>query len=124
MVCRFRKALYGLHQSEKKWYFEIHKILGKLGFKQFKLCNCAYTFEKHVVLLLCVDDIVIFEQDENWIVKVVNLLKRKFGLKVLGKTKKLLGVDFLEKDILYLHQLDYINKLYKSYEKFKFLFSL
>ncbi|GBN92947.1 Retrovirus-related Pol polyprotein from transposon TNT 1-94 [Araneus ventricosus] len=32
LVCRLQKALYGLHQSGRAWYFEIHRILGELGF--------------------------------------------------------------------------------------------
>ena len=121
LVCLLRKALYGLHQSGREWYFEIHKILGELGFKKFMWCNCAYIFDKYIVLLLYVDDIVIFGKDQTWINKAVNLLKQKFDLKILGKTKRLLGVDFLEnEDNLFLHQLDYIDKLCKSYEKFKF----
>ena len=96
MVCRWRKALYGLHQSEKKLYFENRKIL-ELDFKQIKWCNCAYIFEKQIILLLYVDDIVIFGKDKNWFDRAVNLLKRKFDLKVLGKIKKILGVDFFSK---------------------------
>ena len=44
------------------------------------------------------DDIVIFGKDKNWIDKDIDLLKQKFDLKVSGRTKKLLGVDFLGKD--------------------------
>ncbi|GBO38084.1 Retrovirus-related Pol polyprotein from transposon TNT 1-94, partial [Araneus ventricosus] len=53
--------------------------------------------------------------------KAVNLLKRKFDLKILGKTNKLPGVEFLEDNRnLYIHQSECISKLCKSYEKYKF----
>ncbi|GBN38873.1 Retrovirus-related Pol polyprotein from transposon TNT 1-94 [Araneus ventricosus] len=121
LVCRLQKALYGLHQSGRAWYFEIHRILGELGFKKFNWCNCAYVFNKYVVLLLYVDEIILFGKTQSWIYKAVNLLKRKFDLKILGKTKRLLGVEFLEDNRnLYIHQSEYISELCKSYEKYKF----
>ncbi|GBN00062.1 Retrovirus-related Pol polyprotein from transposon TNT 1-94 [Araneus ventricosus] len=121
LVYRLQKALYGLHQSGRAWYFEIHKILGELGFKKFNWCNCSYIFNKYVVLLLYVDDIILFGNTESWIHKAVALLKRKFDLKILGKTNKLLSVEFLEDNRnLYIQQSEYISKLCKSYKKYKF----
>ena len=31
-VCKLNKALYGLHQSSRMWFFEIHNVLLELGF--------------------------------------------------------------------------------------------
>lgn len=120
-ICHLQKAIYGLHQSGREWFFEIHRTLGELGFQKFNWCNCSYIYKKSVVILVYVDDIIIFGRNQNWINNTIKLLKGKFDLKILGKTKLLLGVQFLEeKDNLYIHQSDYINKLGKSYEKYKF----
>ncbi|GBM45482.1 Retrovirus-related Pol polyprotein from transposon TNT 1-94 [Araneus ventricosus] len=32
MVCKLDKALYGLHQSGREWFFEIHNTFKNLGF--------------------------------------------------------------------------------------------
>lgn len=121
LVCRLRKALYGLKQSGREFFFEIHRVLGELGFKKFEWCNCAYSLESSVVLLLYVDDIVLFGKDQAWIDKAVNLLKQQFDIKILGKTKRLLGVEFLEENgEFYIRQSEYIEKMGKSFEKFKF----
>lgn len=60
LCCKLDRALYGLHQSGYEWYFEIHKVLLKLGFRRFESRNCVYLFESGLVLLLYVGEIVIF----------------------------------------------------------------
>lgn len=118
-VCLLKRALYGLHQSGREWFYEIHSVLEDLNFHTLDWVNCVYTFQNNILLLLYVDDIVIFGRTESYITNVIKLLSEKFDLKVLGKTRKLLGVEFEEDhDKLYIHQTDYIAKVYKTYEKY------
>lgn len=120
-VCRLRKAIYGLHQSGREWYFEVNRVLKEMGFKKFDWCNCAYFLEKNVVLLLYVDDIIIFGRHHIDTDKAVNLLKAKFDLKILGRTRKLLGVEFVEEGgRLCIHQHEYIDKICNNFRKFNF----
>lgn len=117
-ICKLNKALYGLHQSGRSWYFEINKVLLDIGFKRFSWCNCVYQFENDIVLLLYVDDIVIFGKTEKPIFKVLRMLESHFDLKSLGKTKKLLGVEFEYENSLVLHQIPYIDDVYKRFQNF------
>jgi len=104
-VCFLNKAIYGLKQSGREWYFKIHKELEVLGFVKFEYCNCVYVYDKCIILLLYVDDIIIFGKNREWAEKGVNLVKQKFDLRVLGETRKLLGVNFSKvKDVLYMDQ--------------------
>lgn len=120
-VCLLKKALYGLHQSGRMWFFEIHKVLTELGFVKLDWCNCCYYFGTKIVLLLYVDDIIIFGLEHRHTQEAINLLSQKFDIKVLGRTRKLLGVDFEESNgELYIHQSDYISKICAEYEKYKF----
>lgn len=121
LVCKLNKALYGLHQSGRNWYFEIHGILETLGFCKFDWCNCAYRYNNNVVLLLYVDDIVIFGKNHSYVDQAISLIKGQFELKLLGKTRKLLGVEFEEvgKKIL-IHQREYIKKVLSIYKKYQY----
>lgn len=120
-VCKLKKAIYGLHQSSRQWFFELDNVLVSLNFKRLQWCNCVYVYNNVVVLLIYVDDIVLFGKTEKDIKSVLKLLEGKFDFKVLGKTKKLLGVEFTEEDgKLYIHQNTYINKVCNLYKRFNF----
>lgn len=119
LVYRLKRALYGLHQSGRAWYFELSKALTEIGLKRIEWCNCTYFSNNSVVLLVYVDDIVIFGRNEEVIDQVLIKLNSKFDLKILGKTKKLLGVEFEEsKNGLLLHQIPYIHEVCKRFENF------
>ncbi|GFW36192.1 retrovirus-related Pol polyprotein from transposon TNT 1-94 [Trichonephila clavipes] len=120
-VCLLNKAIYDLHQSGRECFFEIHTSLEELNFKKLNWCNCAYINEDNVVLLLYVDDIVLFVKSDHHIKEIIRNLKVKFDLKIMGRTKKLLGVEFEEVDgKLFIHQTEYINKVCNLYRKYKF----
>lgn len=53
-------------------------------------------FGSGIVLLLYINDIVIFGRNQQIIDKVLKLFSSHFDLKLLGRTKKLLGVEFAE----------------------------
>ncbi|GFY04511.1 retrovirus-related Pol polyprotein from transposon TNT 1-94 [Trichonephila clavipes] len=64
---------------------------------------------------------VMFRETKKDLDNGITLLHGHFDLKILGKTKKLLGIEFEEtKEKLYIHQSSYIEKLCKQYERFKF----
>lgn len=120
LFCKLDRALYGLHQSGREWFYEIHQVLLKIGFRKFDACNCVYIFNSNIVLLLYVDDIVIFGRNQQVIDKVLELLGNHFDLKILGKTKKLLGVEFVEKNgVLEIHQSHYIDEVCNKFKHFK-----
>ena len=49
------------------------------------------------------------------------MLQKHFDLKVLGKTRKLLGIEFEEVgDRLLIHPSSYIDKVCSLYSRFKF----
>lgn len=119
-ICKLNKALYGLHQSGRQWFFEIHTKLESLGFESLQWVNCVYTYRKNVILLLYVDDIVLLGKTRKNINEVIEIIKKNFEIKIMGKTSKLLGVQFEERNNnLTICQQDYIEKMYERFEKFK-----
>ncbi|GBN80378.1 Retrovirus-related Pol polyprotein from transposon TNT 1-94 [Araneus ventricosus] len=120
-VCHLNKALYGLHQSGREWFYEIHSVLENLSFKKLESTNCVYVYRDNVVLLLYVDDIVLFAKTDTLIKDVIKCLSTHFDLKVLGKARKLLGVEFEEMgNELFIHQSEYIHKVCEKYQCFNY----
>lgn len=120
-VCKLERAIYGLHQSGREWFFEIHKVLTNIGFSKFNGCNCAYSFNSNAVLILYVDDFVVFGRDSSVCKQVISILGKHFDVKVLGNTRKLLGVEFEESDgNILIHQASYIDEVCNRYREFRF----
>ncbi|GBM36439.1 Retrovirus-related Pol polyprotein from transposon RE2 [Araneus ventricosus] len=117
-VCKLDPALYGLKQSGRQWFTEISSVLEKLGFTKLKWANGVFLKNK-VILLLYVDDIVILGKTNKEIQMTVKLLANNFDLKIIGKTRTLLGIQFIEENNkVYLSQEHYITEVYNRYKKF------
>lgn len=89
--CKLYRGLYGLQSCV--WCFEVFVLL-KIGFVKFEACNffSRYNFDR--VLLLYVEGIAIFGKNKKVIEGGFKLLGNHFDLKILGKDRKLLGVEF------------------------------
>ncbi|UYV70192.1 hypothetical protein LAZ67_7002131 [Cordylochernes scorpioides] len=98
------KTIYGLHQSGREWNKELDSILNSIGFETIKWCNCVYKMNNSVILIVYVDDILLFG------------IETSLDIEELGKVKYLLGVNFETTDKgIYLHQETYINRLITSF---------
>jgi hypothetical protein len=118
-VCQLDRAIYGLHQSGREWNFELDSTLQRLGFVPFSWCNCIYRFGNNTILVVYVDDIVIFGKNSTFIDKAASLIKSVYTLTDLGETRKLLGVEFIvEHGNLFIHQSGLINKMLKQFGKY------
>lgn len=116
--CKLDKALYGLHQSGRQWFFEIHSVFLEIGFTKFEWCNCAYIYKSDIILILYVDDFVIFGKSMKAVNNVISILMSHFDIKVLGRTRRLLGVEFIEtKSDLLIHQESYITEVYNRFKQ-------
>lgn len=116
-VMKLKKALYGLHQAGREWYFELDNVFLELGFEKVKDSNCIYMYKNEVLILVYVDDLAIFSENRNSLEEVIKLIESKFKIKNLGEIKNLLGVEFEQKEgEVHLHQKKYIEKIMKVFE--------
>ena len=76
-ICRLRKCLYGLKQAPRAWYTNIDAYLSSLGFTRSEEDYNLY-ISKHVILLLFVDDILLFGPKMEAIRRVKDLLHSKY----------------------------------------------
>jgi hypothetical protein len=58
-VCKLRKALYGVKQSPRVWYFTLTTYLESLGFKPLTSDNCIFFDSKGNYVAIFVDDPLI-----------------------------------------------------------------
>ncbi|GFX34793.1 retrovirus-related Pol polyprotein from transposon TNT 1-94 [Trichonephila clavipes] len=71
--------------------------------------------------LVARDDMIIFGKEMEKVNFVLQLLQKNFDLKIMGKTKKLLGIEFEEiGNSLFIHQRSYIRRLCEIFEKYKY----
>ena len=74
LVCKFRKSLYGLKQSPRKWYKKFDSFMVSQGYTRSEYDHCLY-FKKlndvFIILVLYVDDMLIVSKSMD----KINMLK-------------------------------------------------
>ena len=83
VVYQLRKCLYSLKQAPRAWYTNIDAYLSSLGFIHFEEDYNLY-ISKHVILLLFVDDILLFSPRMDAIHEIKALLSSKYKMLDLG----------------------------------------
>ncbi|CAL5429371.1 unnamed protein product [Camellia sinensis] len=96
VVCRLRRALYGLKQSPRAWYERFHSVALQLGFRPSHH-DCALFVRRTsvglILLLLYVDDMIITGSDYSTIEEVKHQLFQEFEMKDLGFLRYFLGIE-------------------------------
>ena len=96
-VCLLKKNLYGLKQAAKTWYEYLRDTLildeveGGYGFEQSKIDPCIF-FKRGVILIIWVDDCLIFGKNKKVVDEVIIKLHDKFSLTEEGDVSAYLGV--------------------------------
>lgn len=120
MVCRLNNTLYGLKQSGREWYLEIHIELIKQGFTRSQADFSIYILNGgEVIIALYVDDLLIASKDVSKINKVKEDLAKKFKMKDLGEAHYCLGIEVMRdkaKACVTLSQRRYIDTILKRFQ--------
>lgn len=99
MVCKLKKAIYGLKQSSRTWNKKIDIVLTSLGYKKSDLEPCLYIKKGKnnflTIIALYVDDLFIFSINsiENECLKTEH--GYKFKIRDLGEAKHCLGMRII-----------------------------
>ena len=114
-VCKLRTGLYGLKQSSRIWYEQLHSELCKYDFRQCEFEPCVYTksSEKGVVIVaIYVDDIFVFYSNTVEMQKLRKALSNEFPVKNLGAAKNILGMRVeRSNNVITLDQSNYIRNV-------------
>lgn len=117
-VCLLKKSLYGLKQAPRQWNKEFSNFLKTLNLKESLHDRCVYyrTKPSFLLIVIYVDDGLIFSKDEVEINKILHELKNRFEVHEADSTV-FLGFQIIsnQKHIITLHQESYINKMLTKY---------
>ncbi|KAK4386010.1 Retrovirus-related Pol polyprotein from transposon RE2 [Sesamum angolense] len=96
MVCKLKKAIYGLKQSPRAWFDKFSRIIGEFGFSRCQADHSVFvqtTTSGMVVLAVYVDDILITGSDLVGIEEAKTYLQKHFVTKDLGRPRYFLGIE-------------------------------
>ncbi|CAI7812327.1 unnamed protein product [Closterium sp. NIES-53] len=120
-VCRLKKAIYGLKQAPRAWYHKLEETLLAGGFKKRECDHSLFLLqekEQFLMLLVYVDDILLFSESAAMIERVEEMLEMQFKCSKMGDVKYYLGMHVerdLDKGVLRLHQRKYCEGLAEKY---------
>jgi hypothetical protein len=84
--------LYGCKQAARNWFLHLTKGLLKLGFRQSATDKCLF-LRDDCILVVYVDDCLIFAQQDETITNLINALSADFLLQDEGDVNAFLGVQ-------------------------------
>ncbi|CAI7903250.1 unnamed protein product [Closterium sp. NIES-53] len=120
-VCRLKKAIYGLKQAPRAWYHKLEETLLAGGFKKSECDHSLFLLqekEQFLMLLVFVDDILLFFESAAMMERVEEMLEMQFKCSKMGDVKYYLGMHVerdLDKGVLRLHQRKYCEGLAEKY---------
>ena len=92
---KLQRALYGLRQADRMWYPHLHSFLIDHKFQHSQSLPCIFTLRESsgfAIVAIYVDDINLVGTPATC-KKVVNLLIKRFKMKLLGRTSFFLGLQ-------------------------------
>jgi len=99
LVCRLKKAFYGLKQARKAWSDKIGQYLVTSGFQTSNTNFSLYmkkTNDGIVVIVIYVDDLIITRDSDAKIFDLKKNLKQKFEMKDMGELHYFFGIEVIQ----------------------------
>jgi len=98
MACQLIKAIYGLKQSPRAWYGRIHTFFQVQEFTRHDHDYGLFIhYEKQVILLLYVDDLVVAAPTRELIDWIREKLHEEFEMTDLGPMRNFVGLEITRK---------------------------
>ena len=120
LVCKLEKSLYGLKQSSRCWNKAFRESVEKVSFTQASADPCIFIRKKDTLTIIAihVDDLMILAENILEMQRLQDSLKVQFKMKDMGELHYYVGVCIVqdkEREQVYLHQGQYIEKMLKKF---------
>ena len=96
IVCKLKKAIHGLKQTPRAWYYHIDKYLQQQGFTKGSADSNLYTKienDKLLIVVVYVDDIIFGSNEESMSQKFASVMQQEFEMSLLGELTYFLGLQ-------------------------------
>ena len=96
LVCKLKKAIYGLKQSPRAWFDKFNQAVFAAGFRRNQADHSVFVPHSSsgiVILIVYVNDILLSGSDITSIAETMKYLQQQFVTKVLGQLRYFLGIE-------------------------------
>lgn len=118
LVCKLRKAIYGLKQSPRAWYHRLSNCLLEKEFTRSEADHTLFTKQGKkgmIATLIYVDDLIITGNDAEGVAHTKEMLKVVFDIKDLGELRYFLGIEITRfEDGMFISQRKYVLDILKE----------
>ena len=122
LVCRLRKAIYGLKQAGRVWWKLIDSELRRISFESSNEDSCIYRRQHDgnlVLIAIYVDDLIIASRSSQQISNLERTLKGMFSMKPMGDITYVLGMKIgrdRSSRTMYMSQSAYAKAILEKYQ--------
>lgn len=121
LKCKLRKAIYGLHQTGRTWYKDIHATFKREGFTRSHVDQSLYikqASEDLLIVIIYVDDLIIFTSHIGMIKELKFRLEEEYDMSDLGELHFFLVVH-IERNrttrTITMHQRNYSEEVLERF---------
>jgi len=119
LVCKLRKALYGLKRAPRAWYYHLDKYLHQEGFSKGSANINLYAKtenNKLLILVMYVDDIIFGSNQEAMSHNFSSVMQQQLEISLLDELTYFLGLQVQQnKDGIFLSQTKYLKQVLKKH---------
>jgi hypothetical protein len=112
-VCKLKKALCGLKQAPRSWYYRLDKFLQDKGFKKGIVDNNLYIKSKGdnlLAVLVYVDYIIFGCTNESFVKWFYNSMQTNFEMSMIGELSYFLGLQVNQSSVgIFISQENYLK---------------
>ena len=114
-MCRLKKALFGLKQAPRAWYYRMDKYFKKKGFNKGGVDNNLYikAGENELLIVVLYVDYIMFSSNKDELVKGFSEeMKSEFEMSMIGELTFYLGLQILQNNIgIFISQEKYLRDM-------------